>query len=399
MADASAAQRPRIAYVDGLRALAVLGVVVHHAAKYDASLPSGLVQHALLEGAHGVDLFFVISGLCLSYPILARLHERGGASFDVAAYFARRVVRIVPPYYAAIAVIGLGGLVLAHLGVQMPSGVGGTNVTALEIGKQLVFADRRPQFVNGSFWSLAVEWRWYFLFPLALVLWTKSRRAFATVVLACAAGAAFTRAGGFDLAILPAFMLGIVAADVEIRGLARARMSALLAVLALCVALALEPRFSLEFFRQDQPGWQLAAFFFAIAAGSVSALRAALSLRPLVWIGIASYSIYLVHEPVIALLEHGSRATPVEAALAAVVAGAAFWAIFERPFVSTPLKGRLAARLAPWIAKIADVAGIPSGLTLRSASVAGAIDLAGSDAEDAQAAAPAADAAGRVAVL
>lgn len=361
------ASKTRVAYIDGLRAIAVLSVIVHHAAKYDDGIGSGPLQHALLEGAHGVDLFFVISGLCLSYPILVALRDRGWASFDVPGYFARRVVRIVPPYYFAIALIGLGGAALAHFGVVMPRGVSGANVTWLEVCKQLIFADRRPEFLNGSFWSLAVEWRWYFLFPFLLLLWTRSTRAFFAVAIAVAIVALSTRAGGFDLPILPAFMLGIVAAQIDIMSWPVRGLAGLLCALWLCIALALEPKFSSEFFRQDQAGWQIAAFFFVVAAGNARWLRAALSLRPLVWIGMASYSIYLVHEPLIALLEHAAGWGAPAAGLAAIICGGVFWSVFERPFTSTPLKQQMVARLRSWLVNLARLVDAPEFVNMRRA--------------------------------
>lgn len=367
VAGPAGASKTRVAYIDGLRAIAVLCVVIHHAAKYDAGIGSGPLQHALLEGAHGVDLFFVISGLCLSYPVLAALRDRGWASFDLPGYFARRVVRIVPPYYFAIAMVGAAALALAHWGIAMPRGVSGANVTGLEVVKQMIFADRRPQFLNGSFWSLAVEWRWYFLFPLMLVVWARSARAFLALTITIGAVAALTRAGGFDLPILPAFMLGIVAAQAEVDSWPVRRLAGLLCALALCVALAVEPKFSSEFFRQDQPAWQLAAFFFVVAAGSVPWLRAALSLRPLVWVGVASYSIYLVHEPIIALAEQTVGLNAALAGIGAIVCGGAFWCAFERPFTSTRLKRQMVFGLRSWTARLGALVGAPELVNMHRA--------------------------------
>ena len=152
--------------------------------------------------------------------------------------------------------------------------------------------------------------------------------------------------------ILPAFMFGVFAADLEVRGKTPARLIGLLCVLALCVALALEPKDSAEFFRQDQLGWQLVAFCFVLAAGALPWLRSCLSLQPIVWIGLASYSVYLVHEPVIALLEHNSGTSPWLAATIAIACGIAFWAFFERPFVATRLKDKLVAIATPVIREL-----------------------------------------------
>lgn len=356
--------KSRIGYIDGLRAIAVLSVVIHHAAKYNQDLNVGPLQHALYEGAHGVDLFFVISGFCLAYPTLVRIRNEGQALFDVARYFAHRFVRILPPYYLAIAFCWVLVQVMIHYRLVMPFGIVGPAITPLEIFKQMIFADQRPQLLNGSFWSLAVEFRWYFLFPLLLALWVKSPRGFALVALACFAAAHLTRAAGLDVAILPAFMLGIVAADIEVRRLRVQRLTPLLFVLALCVALAVEPNEPWEFFGKVQLGWQATAFFFVIAAGCVPWLNKALSWKPLVGVGLASYSIYLIHEPLIGLLERNTSMGAVAAAVIAAACGIFFWAILERPFVETSLKRTLSDALRAPLARGLRLAGVPAAVTL-----------------------------------
>lgn len=352
--------KTRIGYIDGLRAVAVLSVIAHHAAKYNVFLSAGAWQHSLYEGAHGVDLFFVISGFCLSYPTLVRIRNEGKSSFDVARYLAHRLIRILPPYYFAIAFCWLLLLLALHYQWVNPFGTGRPDLNAVEVLRQMVFADRGTQLLNGSFWSLAVEFRWYFLFPLVLVLWVESPRAFGLLGLGFFLAASQTRAASIDLAILPAFMLGIVAADVEIRCLPIRRLAPLLFILALSAALLLEPNDPWHFYDSAQIGWQAAAFFFVIAAGCNPLLRTLLSWRPLVAVGLASYSMYLIHEPVIGLLE---RNTPMGSLAAAVIAGAlgiVFWAIFERPFTETALKPILTRVLGVALGRIFRFGGIPA---------------------------------------
>ena len=105
--------KQRIAYIDGLRAVAILSVVVHHTAKYNPSLALGALRHTLLEGAHGVDLFFVLSGFCLSYPALAALRDGSTGRFDAVRYWARRLVRILPPFWIALALFAIGATALS----------------------------------------------------------------------------------------------------------------------------------------------------------------------------------------------------------------------------------------------------------------------------------------------
>jgi len=107
----------RIAHIDGLRAIAVLMVVAHHllthnqAVVWVKSVPP-MLQHLWFEGAHGVDLFFVLSGFCLSYPFLRKLHTTGASTLDLATYFARRLTRLIPPYYLVIVLLLITGLAI-----------------------------------------------------------------------------------------------------------------------------------------------------------------------------------------------------------------------------------------------------------------------------------------------
>lgn len=345
--------------MDGLRAIAVLAVVASHGAKWASALPQGALANAWSDGAHGVDLFFVLSGFCLSYPFLRAARAKGSAIFSVGSYFARRIVRIIPPYYLAILVLGLGLAVAAHAGLAVPLGPDGTRPSPLDIVKQALFLDRQVTFINQSFWTLAIEWRWYFLFPLCLLLWTRSPRAFCALVVICAVAAAWTHAGGWDLLALPAFLLGIIAAELELEHRPIGRMAVLLFGLSVCIAVLLDPAYVLGYSLQQPIGWQLASFFLIVAAGSVPLLRAMLSFRPLVWIGVASYSIYLVHEPIIELLARNTQVGAVLAGCISVACGAVFWLVFERWFVIQPFKGKIIGWLQPYLAALLALLVIP----------------------------------------
>ena len=362
----------RIAYVDGLRAVAVLLVVVHHTAKWNDGLGQGLIQQICAKGAHGVDLFFVLSGFCLSYPVLRALHEKNWAAFDIAGYMARRIVRIVPPFWIAIVVLYFFLAMLPHIGWGIQDMFSLTRVNWFEIGKQALFLDRRPEFLSPSFWTLPIEWRWYFFFPLFLALWTRSARTFVTVMIACGVGTALTRVGGFDLGLLPGFLLGILAADLELRRGISGRLMALLCVLCIVVALSMESFYVLEV----QPGWQVAAFFFLLAAGASPLLRSVLSSRPLVFIGVASYSIYLVHEPIIAAIEHNTSLNIFLAGCAGVASGIAFWALFERPFMTRRWKKPLVDFTRPRLEHLCRHLGLPDHLELTQTRQTLAVDAA-----------------------
>jgi len=356
----------RIAYLDGLRALAVLLVVVHHAARHyapTAPVPYMSLRHLLLEGAHGVDLFFVLSGFCLSHPLLARLRSSGTAVFDVSRYLAKRILRILPPYYGAILFFAVSGLSMQPFGV-------------LDIVKQVFLFDWQTAFVNESFWTLCVEFRWYFLFPLALLLWTRAPRAFLSVACAAALLYAFTLFHWVaDSATIVPFMLGIVAASIEINALRIARFAPAGLGIALGVGLLLEiygPSFP-AFFVQTNPGWHVAAFWFVVLCAR-PAWRRVLGWKPLVWTGVASYSIYLVHEPIIAAIE--SQGVPsvgraVAAGIVSVAAGFVFWAVWERFWIAGNLKDAALPAVERACAFAAARIQVPARFTLTSENVPG----------------------------
>lgn len=341
----------RLKHIDGLRAIAVLLVVIHHAtthsALYIGERTLSASTHLLLEGAHGVDLFFVLSGFCLSYPVLARIGRFGTTAFSIHGFAARRILRIVPPYYAAIALLMLLSLIPAFHETR-PSWPG--------IVRQAVFLDWRTQFLNGSFWTLCVEFRWYFVFPAALALWVYSRRLFFTVAGLLAAAYWTTRLRSIDLGVLLPFVLGIAAAHGYLNPRPYFRYAAVAAPAAVLAGIVLERYVTAPgpyggeiglIFMQTNIGWQLAMFFFVVLAGYWNALRRMLSFAPLVWIGIASYSMYLIHEPLVQRLDlmlPQSLLLDCAAALVTSTAlGFAFWFVAERPWVY----GRLRAGSLP----------------------------------------------------
>jgi peptidoglycan/LPS O-acetylase OafA/YrhL len=206
--------------------------------------------------------------------------------------------------------------------------------------RQAAFLDNETRMVNTSFWTLAVELRWYVIFPIALWLWTRSPRVFFAVAVAAFLAFA-TRAGSIDLLVLPAFMLGIVAAYLRIYARPFAAYALPLFVPVFGVVLMQTPH-SWGFI---SPFSEAAAFLLVVSGGAVAFFERVLSNQALTLVGTASYSIYLVHSPLMGVLEQTGVA-PLFAAVAGVCAGLAFWWIVERPVTQAPLRDRLVARLA-----------------------------------------------------
>ena len=150
--------------VDGLRAIAVLAVVCYHAG---LSFPGGYV---------GVDVFFVISGYLITGLLLKSLRCPEGGSFSLVGFWERRVRRIFP----ACAVMVLATLVVGWL--ILPANeyakLGWSAVAQAGMAANLFFW-RQPggYFADSEVhpllhtWSLAVEEQFYLIFPLLLLLW------------------------------------------------------------------------------------------------------------------------------------------------------------------------------------------------------------------------------------
>jgi peptidoglycan/LPS O-acetylase OafA/YrhL len=377
----------RIRYIDGCRALAVLGVVFFHAlfhAPWAQSAvaqggPIGLIVTILSQGAQGVDLFFVISGFCLSYPTLTTYRKNSDVRFQLDRFFAKRFVRIVPPYYAALLSCIIAVWVCKGLRLHIPLALD-PNQRWMDFLFQALFWDHGANLATPSFWTLFIEFRWYVLFPLLLTLWVRAPRAFVLLLLALVVVYNWTRARSIDLGVLPAFMLGIVAADWHILEHPVRKYAPILTAVAFDIALLLEPFSSTPlpdgsekhgFFTPANIGWHFACFFFMLSAGAWAPLRAVLAWRPLTFIGVASYSIYLVQQPIVSFFDENlvGALGPLQASAlgcaTSVLAGILFWFVIERPFCQGhAIYVRLIPALRSKIGSLLENAGIPKSFRL-----------------------------------
>ena len=163
----------RLAFIDALRGFACLWVIAVHAHGAWITNPDDVAklswQYPLLSfwglGMKGVDLFIVLSGFCLSWPVF-----RPDGLVDVSrvgkAFFLRRFWRIVPVYYAAL----LFAAVLLNSGLpKFAPYTGLLDVVPSLLGIQNVMTEYAGR-VNGSLWSIALELQLYVLFPVVVRL-------------------------------------------------------------------------------------------------------------------------------------------------------------------------------------------------------------------------------------
>lgn len=361
--------------IDGLRALAVLAVVIYHA--FPKALPGGFA---------GVDVFFVISGFLISSIIMGSL---GRGSFSFADFYARRVRRIFPALSLVLtACIAFGWFALFPdelklLGKHVFGGTAFISNFFLwnEVGYFDTAAETKPLL---HLWSLGIEEQFYIFWPLILA-WTYRRGGkVARVLLALAALSFLVNIAGVHRYASATFyspasrvwelLLGALLAYMSVHQLslfagvrtagaqdggerllldpASSRARSVRSVLGLALLVS---AYAFLNSKQHFPGWAallpvLGALCLIGAGPQAWVNRVLLSNRVLVWFGLISYPLYLWHWPLLAfahIVESGVPAAKVRA-LAVVAAVALAWLTYrlvERPFRTsrTPRQGRAKA--------------------------------------------------------
>ena len=186
-------------FLDGLRGLAAMYVVCHHFLAWNtAGLPHWAAQAVSWAnfGHSAVNIFIVLSGFSLMLPV-ARSQDnrlRGGTR----PYLMRRARRILPPYYAALA-LSLIALLASPQGIAALHGQAApgwaSNFTAGSLLSHFAvvhnFSPVWSGRINMALWSVATEWQIYFVFPLLLLpVWRRF-------------GSAVAVAAGFGAGLLP----------------------------------------------------------------------------------------------------------------------------------------------------------------------------------------------------
>jgi peptidoglycan/LPS O-acetylase OafA/YrhL len=201
----------RVPQIDGLRALGMLMVFLFHSWEFGGTP----VWHVTVLGREtnmlgflsnfgtGVDLFMVISGFCLFWPLCKSTEAL--RTWEWRPYFKHRIRRIVPPYYAAIGYAVLLPMVLVVLFRSMKIAANWQPIpSAWQLFTHLLFI--HSMFpgtwngITGAFWSLGLEAQFYVLFPLAVFGY---RRGGVKVIWWMIAASVFIRIVG--AAVIPSF--------------------------------------------------------------------------------------------------------------------------------------------------------------------------------------------------
>jgi peptidoglycan/LPS O-acetylase OafA/YrhL len=366
--------------IDGLRALAVGIVVLFHA---DLGFPGGYV---------GVDVFFVISGFLITSLLLKDLDAN---RFSLATFYERRARRILPASLVVTALVLAAGWRL-----MLPSDfewLGLSAVAHAACAANVFFLQRTSNYFAGSaaempllhMWSLAVEEQFYLVFPL--LLWgayrmgLRSRKAIGWTLGALAAvsllvsnpGHWFDINGAFYLLPTRAWEL-LIGAWLATRPVcAASRLTREIAtwIGAACVLVPAMLYSSATPFpgaTAVPPCVGAALLIWSGRAVQADGRRdqaiigRLLATRPMVFVGAISYSLYLIHWPILALdkyralgpasLSHRLLLVGVALALAIVS-----WRFVEQPFRARrwgATRGRLFAASAAGLAVVAVAGGM-----------------------------------------
>ena len=316
--------RPRYNYVEGLRALACLTVVLNHAVAeafpvlYRADIPPMLsfLKLWFAFGHHAVTAFIVVSGFCLGLPLAS-----GDFSKPVAfgQFIARRIARILPPYYVALVI----SILVCFTMFKHPTGMHfdfsahprPTDIAAHFLLIQNIFGTGQ---INYSLWSIATELHIYMLFPLLVALLRKRQGWIIAAGIGIAAyGTSYmatgTRLDRAAVHFVGAFICGIAASWVTKSNHATAMrlrsfvawpvifIAGLVTVAVWTNAVPFEQYESVRLGQDAAVMVAISALLMACASEK-SFLRRVLEWQPLVWIGERSYSLYLLHVPIQAAL-------------------------------------------------------------------------------------------------
>ncbi len=370
-----------LAGLDGLRAVAVLAVIAYH---LNAPWASG--------GQLGVGVFFVLSGYLITDLVLAQRERRG--RFALRDFWMRRARRLLPALWVMLATVTIW---VAFLDASQIPALRGDMLAAFfyfsnwwyafqHVSYFALFAPPSPL---GHLWSLAVEEQFYLLWPLLLVVALRALRRRELLIGLFLAGAAVsawlmtslyqpgvdpTRVyEGTDTRAFQLLLGGALAVALPIRqlftpvsrgGRTFFEILAVVGLLGIVLLVLLTNQYDPFLYRGGMVALSLASL--AAVAGLAHPSTASgrlLGARPLRWIGVRSYGIYLWSYPIIVLTtpqgaSTGAQPLRIAAQLAAtLIAAALSWHFIEEPIRRDGFLALVRRLRAPRLR----VAGVPAG--------------------------------------
>lgn len=329
----------RLHHLDGLRGVAAVVVVVSHSA--NAGFLPGILGHGL--GQMGVSLFYALSAFLLGHLYF----RRPFTSVSVRNYAAARVARVLPLFYATLAIAAVIFLIF--------------EIRLYEIGSTRAFL-RNVFLIQGTsvLWSIPVELQYYCIF--AGFWWLSAQRGWSLAALVATglvvqAALAVTiwrlapQIGSLNLIFWAhLFLAGLVLSQMP-RPRFSARNPWLQSLLLAALVLIALPQLRREMGLPVAPNFAdpltigVPLLLLVLALGRAAPLRF-LDTAPLHWLGSVSFGLYLIHMPVIeAVRATGLQETAPLAGFAAILGVALFLSEAARRLIERPAQKALRARL------------------------------------------------------
>ena len=339
------------AEIDGLRAVAVIIVMMFHAGfKY------------FRGGFIGVDIFLVISGYLITTIILSEMDQR---NFSLVNFYERRARRILPPLF----LIMLASLLLALFWL-LPSDMKDFSQSLMAVSSfssNILFWRTSGYWDTASelkpllhTWSLAVEEQYYILFPLFLLLMWRygKRRISGSLMLIALISLAAAQWGAYKDPVATFYLLPTrvwelaIGAGIAFYFLYRRHdlqiihshklLSETLALLGLLLI-----GYAILVFDENTPFPSLYALAPTIGTGliiffssSQTIIGRLLGAKPFVAIGLISYSAYLWHQPLFAFIRYQGLIEPNEFTYTVLIFLSLFLAYLSWRFVEKPFRDR-----------------------------------------------------------
>lgn len=257
-----------------LRGAAALAVAWHHVTDFERVAVAGsALQRSGSYGGLGIDVFFVISGFIIPLTL-----DRSGYQLrDYGRFVLKRVLRIDPPYLTAIALMLIAWRASGWLGLPA---INPNPVTRIQL---LLHLGYLPSYfgypwILGAAWTLAIEFQYYVCAGLIFPLMQNSKRFWLVIAPILAVLSLAATSGQTIVAWVPLFLAGIAAFHLYTTRIRRAEFFFILGVLSVQVA----------FLMGVPEAIVTAATACAIVFGKEGP-------KPLVWLGIISYPLYLMY--------------------------------------------------------------------------------------------------------
>lgn len=337
--------------IDGLRAIAVLSVVLFHA---------GL--DVLSGGYIGVDIFFVISGFLIARILHEEIKEN---KFSILNFYERRFKRIFPALFFMLLMT-----TMASLFILMPIDFKNyaQSLAAVALFSSNILFWKESNYFGGASeekpllhtWSLSVEEQYYLIFPVALFFLARYYPRYIRQVLAACLVLSFAwsaystkiytdAAFYFPFTRIWEFLIGAMLAFGIAPKIKSSILNSALAMIGLSLII-----YSLFFFTPYTSFPGVAALLPCLGTGLIiysggqgrTPVSALLSLKPVVFVGLVSYSFYLWHWPLVVLPKYfavSALMRDIQPAEMIFLMSAAFalavlsWRFIEKPFRYSPL--------------------------------------------------------------